>query len=152
MSRCNWNLLFQWNADFLNLFAATGQVQCKSSWIFKSQQDHYFFLEDQRLKNKTIGDAHHCIEGQSFFKPWRKCVSNSCFLYHIKSCIFFMTQEQGVTKKCRLSWLTNSALVYEPKWGERGWVARSRIWAQMKGEGVSCGVSANEYSCTQEPK
>ncbi len=24
---------------------------------------------------------------------------------------------QGVTKKCRLSWLTNSALVYEPKWG-----------------------------------
>ncbi len=32
----------------------------------------------------------------------------------------------------RLSWLTNSALVYEPKCGGRG----------------SCGVSANEYSCT----
>jgi hypothetical protein len=37
---------------------------------------------------------------------------------------------QGVTKRCRLSWLTNSALVYEPKC--RGW---------------DCGVSANEYSC-----
>jgi hypothetical protein len=36
---------------------------------------------------------------------------------------------QGVTKRCRLSWLTNSALVYEPKCGG------------------SCGVSANEYSC-----
>jgi hypothetical protein len=31
---------------------------------------------------------------------------------------------RGVTKRCRLSWLTNSALVYEPK----------------------CGVSANECS------
>jgi hypothetical protein len=27
---------------------------------------------------------------------------------------------QGATKRCRLSWLTNSALVYEPKCGERG--------------------------------
>ncbi len=36
---------------------------------------------------------------------------------------------QGVTKRCRLSGLTNSALVYEPKWG-----------------GGACGA-ANEYSC-----
>ncbi len=27
------------------------------------------------------------------------------------------TQDQGVTKRCRISWLTNSALVYEPKCG-----------------------------------
>ncbi len=38
----------------------------------------------------------------------------------------------GVTKKCRLSCLTNSALV---------------IGVQMQGEGGSCGVPANEYSC-----
>jgi hypothetical protein len=41
---------------------------------------------------------------------------------------------QGVTKKCRLSWLSidqNSALIYEPKCG---------------GRGLLCGVSANEYS------
>ncbi len=38
---------------------------------------------------------------------------------------------QGVKKRCRLSWLTNSALVYEPKCGGGG----------------GCGVSANEYSC-----
>jgi hypothetical protein len=36
--------------------------------------------------------------------------------------------KQGVTKRCRLSWLTISALVYA--WG-----------------GGSCGVSANEYIC-----
>ncbi len=36
---------------------------------------------------------------------------------------------QGVTKKCRLSWLTNSALVYEPN------------------AGGGCTVSANEYRC-----
>ncbi len=40
---------------------------------------------------------------------------------------------QGVTKRCRLSWLTNSTLVYKPKC-----------------EG-SCGVSANEDSCTHSP-
>ncbi len=33
---------------------------------------------------------------------------------------------QGVTKKCRPSWLTNSALVYEPKCMERGGVAGSQ--------------------------
>ncbi len=43
---------------------------------------------------------------------------------------------QGVTNKCSLSWLTNSALVCEPKCeGEEG-----------------LRVSAYEYSCTQEPK
>jgi hypothetical protein len=44
-----------------------------------------------------------------------------------------MRHNQGVTKRCRLSWLTNSAFVYEqPNAG---------------GDGGSCGVSANEYSC-----
>jgi hypothetical protein len=33
--------------------------------------------------------------------------------------------EQGVTKRCRLPWLTNSALDYEPKCGEREGVAGS---------------------------
>jgi hypothetical protein len=47
------------------------------------------------------------------------------------------SSDQGVTKRCRLSWLTNSALVYEPKCGGRGGVE---------------GVSADENSCTQEPK
>jgi hypothetical protein len=32
----------------------------------------------------------------------------------------------GVTKRCRLSWLTNSALVFEPKCGGRGGVAGSQ--------------------------
>jgi hypothetical protein len=45
----------------------------------------------------------------------------------------FVLPLQGVIKRCRLSWLTNSALVYEPKCGGAG--------------GGSCGVSANEY-CT----
>ncbi len=39
---------------------------------------------------------------------------------------------QGVTKRCRLSWLTNCALVYEPKYGL--WVAGSPI-------------AANEHIC-----
>jgi hypothetical protein len=33
---------------------------------------------------------------------------------------------QGVTKRCRLSWLTNSALIYEPKCGGSGGGAGSQ--------------------------
>ncbi len=44
-------------------------------------------------------------------------------------------EKTGVTKRCRLSWLTDSALVYKPKCG---------------GEGAFCGASANEYSCAHE--
>ncbi len=48
-------------------------------------------------------------------------------------CFWIKPWNQGVTKRCRLSWLTNSALVYEPKCGGRGdllgllsqWVDRS---------------------------
>jgi hypothetical protein len=47
-----------------------------------------------------------------------------------------VSMQKGVTKRCRLSWLINRALVYEPKCGG---------WGEER-------VSANEYSCTQEPK
>jgi hypothetical protein len=45
---------------------------------------------------------------------------------------FDIWSDQGFTKRCRLSWVTNSALVYEPKCG---------------GGNRVCGVSANDYSC-----
>ncbi len=32
-----------------------------------------------------------------------------------------LTVNQGVSRRCRLSWLTNSAIVYESKWGGGGW-------------------------------
>ncbi len=38
---------------------------------------------------------------------------------------------QGVTKRTRLSWLTNSALVYEPKDGGRGELRGLCQWVQM---------------------
>ncbi len=37
---------------------------------------------------------------------------------------------QGIKKRCRLSWLTNSALVYEPKCGGRGLWGLSQ-WVQL---------------------
>jgi hypothetical protein len=40
-------------------------------------------------------------------------------LYGIFSCLRLIAH-QGVTKRYRLSWLTNSALVYEPKGGGEG--------------------------------
>ncbi len=52
-----------------------------------------------------------------------------------KTIVALLVFNQGVTIRCRLSSLTNSALVYEPK---------------CEGRGGSCGV--NKYNCTQEPK
>jgi hypothetical protein len=43
---------------------------------------------------------------------------------------------RGVIKRCRLFWLTNRALVFEPKFGEE------------EGGVAACGDSAKEYSCT----
>jgi hypothetical protein len=43
-----------------------------------------------------------------------------------------ISSQHGVTKRCRLTWLTNSALVYEPELGGR--------WG--------CGVLANERICS----
>jgi hypothetical protein len=45
--------------------------------------------------------------------------------------LLYKTMNQGITKICLLSWLANSALVYEPKCGGGG--------------GGGCGFSANEY-------
>jgi hypothetical protein len=42
----------------------------------------------------------------------------------------------GITKRCRLSWLTNSALVYEPKCGG------------TRGHAGSQPMSTAEYMCT----
>ncbi len=36
--------------------------------------------------------------------------------------------DQGVIERCRLSWLTNSALVYEPKCGGMGWGGLGGLW------------------------
>ncbi len=59
------------------------------------------------------------------FAVWVKNDPYYRFAWHVEG------YTQGVTKRCRLSWLTNSALVYEPKCGGGG----------------SCRISANEYSC-----
>ncbi len=47
-------------------------------------------------------------------------VSSGAAVWRAQSCSSAVPCNQGVRKRCRLSWLTNSALVYEPKCGERG--------------------------------
>jgi hypothetical protein len=56
----------------------------------------------------------------------------SCCDYQYHRLYEVQGRDEGDTKRCRLFLLTNSALV---------------IRAQMWGEGGSCRVSANEYSC-----
>ncbi len=49
-----------------------------------------------------------------FLRPYPICIGK------LKALHFKINGLQGVTKICRLSWLTNSDLVYEPKCGGRG--------------------------------
>ena len=59
-------------------------------------------------------------------------------------------QLQGVTKRCRLSWLTNSALVYEPKCGGRGGVAGSEsLWLPLI---IPSATSVNHLLLISQPR
>ncbi len=53
-SHCNWNLLFQRSAHFLNTLMQQVTI------VFIYQRDLYYFPENQRFKNKMIDYAHHC--------------------------------------------------------------------------------------------
>jgi hypothetical protein len=82
----------------------------------------------------------------NFVKKQKSNFANKNFLFSANTLrqefpVFFSRKpkylfcfNQGVTKRCRLSLLTSSALV---------------IRVQMRREGGSCGVSANDYSCAQ---
>jgi len=65
-----------------------------------------------------------------FAPPVREADSTASHLITRQS--LAMVNTRGFRNWCRLSWMTNSALLYEPKCGGRGEVAES---------------SANEYSC-----
>jgi hypothetical protein len=70
------------------------------------------------------------------FLGWFANFSGNCAEFRLcpSSCRFqickltdrLKTSDQGVTKRYHLSWLTDSALVYEPKCGGRGGVAVSQ--------------------------
>ncbi len=61
------------------------------------------------------------------FYMWIYCSSTNLCSVHCATALC-----QGITKRCRLSWLTNSAVAFEPKCGGREGGLR---------------VSANEYNC-----
>jgi hypothetical protein len=46
-------------------------------------------------------------------------------------CSSHFTGKQGVAKRYRLSWLTNSAFVYEPKCGGKGELRGLSQWIQL---------------------
>ncbi len=68
----------------------------------------------ERLRHATSGRI----------KYWNTVGSNPPVLQ-------LLARYQGVTKRCRLSWLTNSALVYEPKMQGEGGVVQLNTGAQI---------------------
>ncbi len=61
----------------------------------------------------------------------------------VSLCTELFNYLQGLTKRCRLSWLTNSALVYEPKCGGGGELRGISQWVQLS-NGNASETKANE--------
>jgi hypothetical protein len=74
--------------------------------------------------------APSTLTSQANFTLMIECTPKSGRYHFMYSVVYpdypQLGSSQGVTKRCRLSWLTNSALVYEPKCGGRGRVAESQ--------------------------
>ncbi len=68
------------------------------------------------------------IGANSHMHLFSKCVTPFNFYHgHVKFLnVPVLYDTPGITKRLRLSWLTNSALVYEPECGRRGEVAGSQ--------------------------
>ncbi len=77
------------------------------------------------------GNLYYFVLGLLLCLPLSSAILSCTYCIPARLHNFLSHWTRGVTKRCRLSWLTNSALAYEP---------------QMV-EGGSCWVSANKYSC-----
>jgi hypothetical protein len=74
--------------------------------------------------SRALKNSLHCTYLELFgknaifdsVKDWINPYSFWCIGILLALCIKYM----GVTKRCRLSWLTKSAFVYEPKCGGEG--------------------------------
>jgi hypothetical protein len=88
----------------------------------------------QIWQNYTDTDLQHCKEYILENKEHCEWRLLSLFLIHSRPKNIIpvfkpstvRSKDQGVAKRCRLSLLTNSAFVYEPKGGGRGGVAGSQ--------------------------
>jgi hypothetical protein len=70
------------------------------------QSSHASLVEPMRCGIAKEGSDHSAVDQPFGPNMSRRSATTSLIMYN-----------QGVTKRCRRSWLTNSALVHEPKWG-----------------------------------
>ncbi len=101
--------------------------KCDMVFFYSLNSGSCDICENVRLTQETTS-LHELPRSAQQFPVKKKCeVFWSVKLYHLLSIVHWFDAwkspkyiKQGVTKRCRLSWLTNSALVYEPKCGGKG--------------------------------
>ncbi len=86
----------------------------------------YYYHKKLKKKKKTI------FSGFFRWVFWVGFLGGFLIANPVSRGRLMVCESQGVTKRCRLSLLTNNTLVYE---------------SQCGGMGVGCGVSSNDYSC-----
>ncbi len=86
-----------------------------------------------KLRSPSRSLQNLAIHNVEIFKIFQivACLDPGSTFYVLNSSVC-VVQEQGVTKRCRLSWLTISALLYEPQCGGRGGVAGSQPMSPKK--------------------
>jgi hypothetical protein len=112
------------------------------TWPHYTSQCLHIFLKCPTIiarKGNNRGHISLCSNMRERIFLLNICLLQERFRIRITFCPGpHLSKTQGVTKRCRLSWLTKSVL--------------SRMSPKAGGGGRNCGVSANECSCAQEPK
>ncbi len=123
---------YQTKSSFLNFwlsfcFTVYLYSQCANSYVchrFTSTVPLYSkFKENNKWTSSSwrIWFSMICLK-RKMFPNYSSHTHFSVFILFLFITLFisFLFRSQGVTKICRLSWLTNTALVYERKWGGGG--------------------------------
>ncbi len=84
-----------------------------------------FRRSESLISLSSLSQLHHCTQ-------LGECETGCQSTVYLTDIILYLPTASGVIKRCRLSWLTNRALVYEPKAGGGGGGLRGLSqWVQL---------------------
>ncbi len=130
---------------------------CLASWAARAVLPALGAPSSRMLKNhchSVSTGAHQWIHASSVrTKQWPISFKKRKILFVTFMLLQRVTYSQGVTKRCRLPWLTNSDLVCEPKWGGEGGLQGLSRWVQLcKWSSSEIWRSSSIFNLCLQPK
>ncbi len=123
LESCQKDILYLYAA--IHRTAASKSSSCPSRRVlFRGQPPTVHYLEKKNAGICGWGNSTALGVGEPFLLIWKTVGEGKYYMVCVGMFSVRRVKRrinpligQGVTKRCRLSWLTNSALVYEPKCG-----------------------------------